>query len=76
MQINPILAIDGYKTSHREQYPAGTSRVYSNFTPRGNRYFHSPLADDALCFSACRVFYTGLWSICLMTNFLLSRKSR
>lgn len=56
MQINPILAIDGYKTSHREQYPAGTNRVYSNFTPRGNRYFHSPLADDALVFFGLQGF--------------------
>ncbi len=34
MKMNPILAIDGYKVSHRVQYPLGTSRVYSNFTPR------------------------------------------
>lgn len=48
MRINPILAIDGYKTSHREQYPQGTSRIYSNFTPRGNRFFTSPLSDNRL----------------------------
>ncbi|WP_289483852.1 nicotinamide phosphoribosyltransferase domain-containing protein, partial [Enterobacter sp. E105B] len=27
--MNPILAIDGYKVSHREQYPEGTTKVYS-----------------------------------------------
>ena len=56
MHINPILAIDGYKTSHREQYPQGTNRVYSNFTPRGNRYFTSPLPDDSLVFFGLQGF--------------------
>ncbi len=56
MQFNPILAIDGYKTSHREQYPQGTNRVYSNFTPRGNRYFSSPIADDRLVFFGLQGF--------------------
>jgi len=56
MQINPVLAIDGYKTSHREQYPQGTNRVYSNFTPRGNRYFTSPLPDDSLVFFGLQGF--------------------
>lgn len=37
MNSNPILAIDAYKLDHRRQYPAGTTRVYSNFTPRGSR---------------------------------------
>lgn len=35
--INPMLLIDGYKTSHRKQYPKGTEYVYSNFTPRMSR---------------------------------------
>lgn len=34
----PILLKDGYKASHREQYPAGTEFIYSNFTPRSNKY--------------------------------------
>jgi nicotinamide phosphoribosyltransferase len=32
----PVLT-DFYKTDHRRQFPAGTTRVYSNFTPRGSR---------------------------------------
>lgn len=28
---------DGYKTDHRRQYPIGTEKVYSNFTPRESR---------------------------------------
>lgn len=34
----PILLKDGYKASHREQYPKGTEIVYSNFTPRSNKH--------------------------------------
>lgn len=39
---NPLFAIDGYKLSHRAQYPEGTTRVYSNFTPRSNKHFRTP----------------------------------
>jgi nicotinamide phosphoribosyltransferase len=35
--MNPITLIDGYKFSHEKQYPTGTSRVYSNWTPRESR---------------------------------------
>jgi nicotinamide phosphoribosyltransferase len=35
--FNPITLIDGYKVSHRQQYPEGTEFVYSNWTPRGSR---------------------------------------
>jgi len=38
MKINPLLLTDGYKTGHHLQYPPGTSLVYSNFTPRSNKY--------------------------------------
>lgn len=36
--LNPILLMDGYKADHRRQYPEGTTRVYSNLTPRGSKY--------------------------------------
>jgi nicotinamide phosphoribosyltransferase len=35
--LNPILYIDGYKADHRNQYPKGTNRIVSNFTPRSSR---------------------------------------
>jgi nicotinamide phosphoribosyltransferase len=38
MKINPLFLIDFYKAGHRQQYPEGTSLVYSNFTPRSNKY--------------------------------------
>lgn len=36
--MNPFLATDGYKVSHHLMYPKGTRLVYSNFTPRSNKY--------------------------------------
>lgn len=38
MRFNPLTAIDFYKADHRSQYPAGTTEVYSNFTPRNCLY--------------------------------------
>jgi nicotinamide phosphoribosyltransferase len=37
MELKALEIIDFYKSSHREQYPEGTSLVYSNFTPRSGR---------------------------------------
>lgn len=34
---NPIMLKDFYKTGHANQYPKGTTVIYSNFTPRGSR---------------------------------------
>lgn len=36
--MNPLLLTDGYKTGHHRQYPQNTTLVYSNFTPRSNKY--------------------------------------
>lgn len=44
-RINPLFAIDGYKLSHRQQYPAGTRKVYGNFTPRSNKHAIAPFFD-------------------------------
>lgn len=38
MKINPLNCIDFYKAGHRQQYPAGTSLVVSNFTPRSGKH--------------------------------------
>lgn len=44
MKIDPLTAIDFYKADHRSQYPVGTNKVYSNFTPRSNRL--AKVAED------------------------------
>jgi nicotinamide phosphoribosyltransferase len=35
--LNPALLVDGYKVGHIFQYPADTTFVYSNLTPRKSR---------------------------------------
>ena len=35
--FNPLFDIDFYKADHRRQYPAGTTKVYSNLTPRSDK---------------------------------------
>ena len=45
---NVILYTDSYKLGHHNQYPKGTTLVYSNLTPRSNKYF--PNADGATVF--------------------------
>jgi nicotinamide phosphoribosyltransferase len=44
--MNPLLLTDGYKVGHHLQYPNGTQLVYSNFTPRSNKY--GPTGVDKL----------------------------
>jgi nicotinamide phosphoribosyltransferase len=44
--MNPLFLTDGYKTGHHQQYPKGTTLVYSNFTPRSNKY--APKGCDQL----------------------------
>lgn len=46
MQINPLTAIDFYKSGHRKQYPENTSMVYSNFTPRSTKLSNLPSDSD------------------------------
>ena len=36
--MNSILLSDGYKLSHNRMYPDNTTLVFSNFTPRGDKY--------------------------------------
>lgn len=39
LNINPISATDFYKTGHHQQYPEGTTTVYSNGTCRSDKHF-------------------------------------
>lgn len=40
METNSAFLSDGYKTSHPDQYPKGTVRIFDNFTPRSDS--HAP----------------------------------
>ena len=37
MNINPMLMCDFYKTTHAQQFPEGTTKLVSYFTPRMSR---------------------------------------
>lgn len=41
-QQTALTSLDSYKLGHADQYPEGTTKVYSNFTPRNNSYFNAP----------------------------------
>lgn len=36
--MNSALLSDGYKTGHSKMFPKNTTKVYSGFTPRSNKY--------------------------------------
>lgn len=36
--MNSLLLTDGYKTGHHKMFPKGTTKVYSNMTPRSDKY--------------------------------------
>ena len=38
VQTNSAFLTDSYKLAHHDQYPDGTTLVFSNFTPRTNKY--------------------------------------
>lgn len=45
--LSPITATDCYKTGHIFQYPANTSMVYSNWTPRGLKHAQHIFTDKS-----------------------------
>lgn len=53
--MNALLLTDGYKTGHHQQYPKGTEEVYSNWTPRSNKYAPKG-CDKVLSFGQQYVF--------------------
>lgn len=60
MKINPLNSIDFYKADHRRQYPEGTTKVYSNLTPRSARLANLGSAyDDKVVFFGLQGFV--LW---------------
>lgn len=37
-----LMNCDSYKLAHADMFPEGTTKVYSNFTPRSDHYFNVP----------------------------------
>lgn len=58
MRIDPLTAIDFYKSGHRQQYPPGTTLVYSNFTARSAHLSNIPasLFDGHVVFFGLQYF--------------------
>lgn len=56
--MNPLFLTDGYKTGHTEQYPEGTTMVYSNWTPRSNK--HAPKGCDKVVNFGAQYVFTWL----------------
>lgn len=69
--MNPITLIDGYKLDHRRQYPPGTTRVYSNWTPRGSRV---PGVDKVTFFGL--QYFIQRYLKEEITDFFISKESR
>ncbi len=40
--MKALINCDAYKLGHAEQYPPGTTKVYSNLTPRSTKLFNVP----------------------------------
>jgi len=60
MHIRPITATDFYKIGHYQMYSPGTTKIYSNFTPRDDKHALSAMGED---FDHKVVFF-GLQGIC------------
>jgi len=58
MRVNPLHAIDFYKTDHRRQYPEGTTEVYSNLTARSSKWANvmRDNFDDKIVFFGLQYF--------------------
>jgi nicotinamide phosphoribosyltransferase len=57
MLNRPHLALDGYKTGHKFQYPAGTEYVYANLTARSHNHFKAlPGYDGKVVFVMLQAF--------------------
>ena len=46
--MNSILLSDGYKLGHNKQYPEDTTLVFSNFTPRSDKYANPQLQNKGV----------------------------
>lgn len=76
MKINPLHAIDFYKSSHKFQYPPGTTMVYSNLTPRSDRLSSIPrhLFDGHVVFFGLQHFIKSFLIDCWNREFFQKPK--
>lgn len=60
--INPVLKTDSYKLSHKAMTPEGTTKIYSYFSARFNKYLKriAPCGDNKVVFFGLQSFLIGL----------------
>ena len=66
-----LSSIDSYKLGHADQFPEGTTKVYSNFTPRSLAHLHVPYeyGTTQVVWFGLQVFLNDLQSIWQETFF-------
>ena len=66
-----LTSIDSYKTAHADQFPEGTTKVYSNFTPRSLAHLHVPYeyGTTQVVWFGLQVFLNDLQSVWQETFF-------
>lgn len=73
--LKPHLALDFYKTGHRQQYKPGTTKVYSNLTPRSGK--HSNIeGGTGVCFVGLQMFIADYLIDDWNNNFFAQNKAR
>lgn len=71
--LAPHLALDFYKTGHRQQYKPGTTKVYSNITARSGK--HSNIeGGTGVCFVGLQMFIADYLIDDWNTNFFAQPK--
>lgn len=60
-----LTSIDSYKLGHADQYPEGTTKVYSNFTARSNKYLNVPTR-----YKTNKIVFFGLQSFLQEMNYV------
>lgn len=68
-KINPMIATDSYKLGHKSMYPKGTTKVYSNMTPRSGKILErivpANIYDNKMVHFGLQGLikhYVGLWN--------------
>ena len=61
-QQTALTSVDSYKLGHFSMYPKGTTKVYSNFTPRSSAHFGVPreYKDNKIIWFGLRAFLEEL----------------
>lgn len=66
-----LTSCDSYKLGHADQYPLGTTKVYSNFTPRSAAHFNvpKPYNTNTIVWFGLQAFLQEMWEVWQETFF-------